>query len=226
MKKNYAEELERIYTESRARYAAINAEAAKAREEYEKKRYDGTTQPYEVEYLLKRYEDKAAKRRKEVEELRKETQKRVDSITADYERELRDYYTVDPKAVDSNVLYLLNSGVMRTADYKKLAAEYRDNMTMLRLISKAMRDSIRDQEFNDMTDDELERLTTSNIINDILKPEERIRQFHSVASVLSKTIPEAEAEVYRGDAFAALFENDGIATIESISQNLEYTPEE
>lgn len=224
MKKDYAEELKKIYTESRGRYAAINAEAAKAREEYERKRYDSTAKPYEVEYLSKRYEDKAAKRRKEVEELRKETQKRIDAITAEYERELREYYAVDSSAIDSNVVYLLNSGIMKAADFKKVAAEYRDNTTMLRLISKAMRDSIRDQEFKNMTDDEQERYTMSNAINDVIKPDDRIRQFHTVTSVLNETIPEAESDINRGDAFAALFEGDGIATIESISQYPEYAP--
>lgn len=48
---------------------------------------------------------------------------------------------VDPAAVDSNALALLNSGIMNAADYKHMLEQFKDNSTMRRMIGKYAKDA-------------------------------------------------------------------------------------
>lgn len=48
---------------------------------------------------------------------------------------------VDPAAVDSNALALLNSGIMTSSDYEHMCETFRDNATMRRLIGKYAHDA-------------------------------------------------------------------------------------
>lgn len=43
---------------------------------------------------------------------------------------------VDPAAVDANALALLNSGIMKAADYRHMLDHFADNPTMRRMIGK------------------------------------------------------------------------------------------
>ena len=48
---------------------------------------------------------------------------------------------VDPAAVDSNALALLNSGIMNAADYRHMLEQFKDNSTMRRMIGKYAKDA-------------------------------------------------------------------------------------
>lgn len=65
-----------------------------------------------------------------VEKLKQELSDAVDAATM-----------VDPAAVDSNALALLNSGIMNAADYKHLFEQFKDNPTMRRMIGKYAKDA-------------------------------------------------------------------------------------
>ena len=65
-----------------------------------------------------------------VEKLKKELSDAVDAATM-----------VDPAAVDSNALALLNSGIMNAADYKHMLEKFKDNSTMRRMIGKYAKDA-------------------------------------------------------------------------------------
>lgn len=53
------------------------------------------------------------------------------------------HYTVDPADVDASTLALLNSGILKTADFEKLmdTAEKAENLTMIRLIADRAKDA-------------------------------------------------------------------------------------
>lgn len=65
-----------------------------------------------------------------VEKLKQELSDAVDAATM-----------VDPAAVDSNALALLNSGIMNAADYKHMLEKFKDNSTMRRMIGKYVKDA-------------------------------------------------------------------------------------
>lgn len=65
-----------------------------------------------------------------VEKLKQELSDAVDAATM-----------VDPAAVDSNALALLNSGIMNAADYKHMLEQFKDNSTMRRMIGKYAKDA-------------------------------------------------------------------------------------
>lgn len=65
-----------------------------------------------------------------VEKLKQELSDAVDAATM-----------VDPAAVDSNAMALLNSGIMNAADYKHMLYQFKDNSTMRRMIGKYAKDA-------------------------------------------------------------------------------------
>lgn len=58
---------------------------------------------------------------------------------------------VDPAAVDSNALALLNSGIMNAADYRHMLEQFKDNSTMRRMIGKYAKDAAEARK-NDKTE--------------------------------------------------------------------------
>lgn len=57
------------------------------------------------------------------------------------EKEVRAASLVDPDAIDQNALKLMESGVMTSDDFQKMAAKFDGNATMTRLLSKYARDA-------------------------------------------------------------------------------------
>ncbi len=62
----------------------------------------------------------------------------VVQIRRELEKAVNDFYAADPKAIDSNTMELLKSGILKPAEYARLmdAADQADNATMVRIIGQ------------------------------------------------------------------------------------------
>jgi hypothetical protein len=68
-----------------------------------------------------------------------QTRAEVAKIRIELEKAVTDFYSADPKAIDSNVMELLRSGILKPAEYDRLfeSANQANNATMCRLIAQA-----------------------------------------------------------------------------------------
>lgn len=85
-------------------------------------------------------------------------------IRAELSRELDDDFVVNPADVDSNVMALMDSGVLKVNDYVKLynEAEKSHNMTMMRLLG-AKAGALADKETDTATRSTLNNIYTASI---------------------------------------------------------------
>lgn len=60
----------------------------------------------------------------------------VESLKQELSQAVSAATLVDPAAVDANALALLNSGIMKAADYRHMLDQFADNPTMRRMIGK------------------------------------------------------------------------------------------
>jgi len=65
----------------------------------------------------------------------------VESLKQELSQAVSAATLVDPAAVDANALALLNSGIMKAADYRHMLDQFADNPTMRRMIGKYARDA-------------------------------------------------------------------------------------
>lgn len=73
-----------------------------------------------------------------------QTRAEVAKIRSALEKAVTDFYAADPKAIDTNTMELLKSGILKPAEYARLfdAADNRDNATMCRLIAQAAENAV------------------------------------------------------------------------------------
>lgn len=73
-----------------------------------------------------------------------QTRAEVAKIRSALEKAVTDFYAADPKAIDTNTMELLKSGILKPAEYARLfdAADNGDNATMCRLIAQAAENAV------------------------------------------------------------------------------------
>ena len=73
-----------------------------------------------------------------------QTRAEVAKIRSALEKAVTDFYAADPKAIDTNTMELLKSGILKPAEYARLfdAAGNGDNATMCRLIAQAAENAV------------------------------------------------------------------------------------
>lgn len=104
-----------------------------------------------------------------VEKLKQELSDAVDAATM-----------VDPAAVDSNALALLNSGIMNAADYRHMLEQFKDNSTMRRMIGKYAKDAAEARK-NDIAECNALRVLSNEAGRDSYSVKEALTNLASVS---------------------------------------------
>ena len=137
---HFAKELDAAFKVARDEYAATYTkyeQAERAAMDARHRAPDDTALSYELRKAKTEVE------RVEKKELFEDVRKRVWSdfnrkraeLRADLEKAIAADCIVDPAALDTNAIYLLDSGTMTAADYAAFAEKYDSNPTMLKLIA-------------------------------------------------------------------------------------------
>lgn len=137
---HFAKDLDKAFKAARDEYAAAYIEyeqAERAVSDAQRRAYDDTA----VSYELRRAQAEANRAEKKAvfEEVRNRcwsdfNRKRAE-LRAELEKTSAADCIADPAALDTNAVYLLNSGTMTAADYAAFAEKYSSNPTMLKLIA-------------------------------------------------------------------------------------------
>lgn len=137
---HFAKELDAAFKTSRNAYAKVYfqyAQAERAAKDAQRRALDDT----DYSYALRKAETEVV--RVEKKELFEEARKNVWSVfnskraelRAELEKAIAADCITDPAALDTNAVYLLDSGTMTAADYAAFAEKYDGNPTMLKLIA-------------------------------------------------------------------------------------------
>jgi hypothetical protein len=132
----YTQELSKGYAEMRAQLATLadTLEAAKAAEA--KARHDRSVSQAN-KMLAKEKLDAATKAYNEgVDAALAKNRNNIRSLRERLEAENSAYLAAKPADVDNSALALLNSGMLNASDLRSMAQTFKNNVTMLRLISK------------------------------------------------------------------------------------------
>lgn len=140
--KSYAERMDALATETREKVLNAERELSEAEEARNKLAALRGTTP---EYLAKMAGAEASLQiaRAKRDDLRKilpdMIAREIKSIKAELEKAIDDAFSADPKAIDPATMTLLDSGIMRPAEYQRLLTAAIDdgNSTMARLIGAA-----------------------------------------------------------------------------------------
>lgn len=137
---SFAKNLDAAFKTARDEYAAAYAkyeQAERAAMDAQHRAPDDTAISYELRKAkaeAARVEQKAA-----FDEVCKRVwpdfNRKLAELRADLEQAIAADSIVDPAALDSNAVYLLDSGTMTAADYAAFAEKYSGNHTMLKLIA-------------------------------------------------------------------------------------------
>lgn len=137
---HFAKDLDAAFKTSRNAYAKVYsqyAQAERAAKDAQRRALDDT----DYSYALRKAETEVV--RVEKKELFEEARKNVWSVfnskraelRAELEKAIAADCITDPAALDTNAVYLLDSGTMTAADYAAFAEKYDGNPTMLKLIA-------------------------------------------------------------------------------------------
>lgn len=137
---HFAKDLDAAFKTSRNAYAKVYsqyAQAERAAKDAQRRALDDT----DYSYALRKAEAEVV--RVEKKELFEEARKNVWSVfnskraelRAELEKAIAADCITDPAALDTNAVYLLDSGTMTAADYAAFAEKYAGNPTMLKLIA-------------------------------------------------------------------------------------------
>ena len=139
---DFMAELNKIYTESRAAYDALQAPVNAAKDKmdlaYEAMR-DPTcedTQIAQRKYLVAKDEYQIAEdeRRNAHQRMVDAHDQKVKELRAQFEAYLGSKYAASPDSIDAAAMQLLTSGICKASDLAHMAERYSDNPTMLRIV--------------------------------------------------------------------------------------------
>lgn len=142
---NYAKKLNEIANAAFAEYREKEAAVKSAESRYNAYPRRNGADPA---YLAKsaRAEADLAEARSAFEQVRRhmfdDKRKEINAVRAELEKAVGDAFAADPKAVDTNTLALMNSGIMTANEYSRLidSAIASGNYTMTRLLAKSAAD--------------------------------------------------------------------------------------
>ena len=114
---------------------------------------------------------------------------RVNEIREELKAEEEANYQADPAKVDTNTMFLINSGILRASDYEKLFADAKSagNITMIRLIAQAA------EKLADTEKDKNKRISLNILCDEARRCEhEEVDAFDEYASALKTGIGSEE----------------------------------
>lgn len=143
---SYAQRLDEAFKEAREQYTKSFSALQAAQ-----KKFDDAQMWHSGESQSER-ELNAAKAKIGLVEAQKDFETKCNAAWAEFnekraelrrglEKEVRAASLVDPDAIDQNAIKLMESGVMTSADFQKMAEKFDGNCTMTRLLSKYARDA-------------------------------------------------------------------------------------
>lgn len=142
---NYAKKLNEIANAAFAEYREKEAAVKSAESRYNAyPRRNGADPAYMAKSA--RAEADLAEARSAFEQVRRhmfdDKRKEINAVRAELEKAVGDAFAADPKAVDTNTLALMNSGIMTANEYSRLidSAIASGNYTMTRLLAKSAAD--------------------------------------------------------------------------------------
>ena len=155
----------------------------------------------EADALVKRAQEQRHNFRMGVYKL----EQKADALVDEYAKHLDDRYAVNPEQVDMRIVTLMNSGIMKPADYEHLyiEAEKAGNVTMMRLIGQQADKASKDYDGKDGV-----RLSGIAIHSREIAGGEELKGYQECVSVFKRClnnpslIPEWESLV--GDALEEL----------------------
>lgn len=141
---HFAKDLDAAFKTARDAYAKAYsqyAQAERAASDAQRRAPNDTAISYELRKA--RAEADRAEKKAAFEEVRKRcwsdfNRKRAD-LRAELEKAVAADCIVDPAALDTNAVYLMDSGTMTAADYAAFVEKYNGNQTMLKLIAARAR---------------------------------------------------------------------------------------
>lgn len=115
-----------------------------------------------------------------------QTRSEVAKIRKELEKAVNDFYAADPKAIDSNTMELLRSGILKPAEYSRLfdAANQSDNATMCRLIAQAAENAVA----NAKSDEEARQLRYVASMGRNVSGKPYMDAFDSMADALDRSL--------------------------------------
>lgn len=137
----YADDLREIVLDSTEKYTAILNKLEQARADYKKvaesAQINSKGVPARRMAADKTMKEAERETRVAVDRLQRDMDQRVASLRRELERDLAEWSSAKPEAIDQETLTLLNSGVLGEADFLALANKHKASPTMLRLIANA-----------------------------------------------------------------------------------------
>lgn len=133
-------------------------------------------------------------------------------IRGELSRQLDDDFVVNPADVDANVVTLINSGVLKVADYERLydEAEKSHNITMMRLLGKTCGD-LADKE----TDAETRRMLNSIYATSISGKQNELQRYDEYAFAVSRGTGDPQSVYnHRGNPYMFEYFLDNTADID------------
>ncbi len=200
MKKNYSEYYKRADKIAKDIFKQVtdaereHSEARKALEAELKQKYYAEDWKSERRRIdCRERVSKAEKKLRETQRfMREDSRREIENVRAELAEALDKDYAAHPEEVDSQVMTLIASGIMKPRDYEKImeAAKTADNYTMIRLIGKSAGDAaksfIGNHGVNEESEDyktllRIENEATHNPANDVLSV------FDTISDVFSRS---------------------------------------
>lgn len=132
----YLKDLQEIHAK-----AALERRGLKEKSDIARKRWEENQREFKGDehYLTReklRYLDAQEEYKRNVEELQKRTQAKIEAVQSEYEKHVTDFYTANGNRLDESTVRLLNSGIKLTeSEIDSLVNQNKSNPTMLRLLS-------------------------------------------------------------------------------------------
>ena len=139
------------------------------------------------DYLI--WQGKAIERKKELYEIESRFNtvlSKLQSLRSELALAIEQDNFADPKKIDRDIVYLLDSGILSPAEYKKMYDESAGNPTMQRIIKKRIESLVNDQ--IGRTDGESMQLRSLLYNMPETRAEEQIGQFDVLINLFERTI--------------------------------------
>lgn len=128
--------LEDLRKANRSQAASLRKAAEIADQEYKRVCADSTATPIEKEYASVVLRKARAEHDAGFKELKRSQEAKTKEIRTAMEEYAANYYRVTADQMDATAVQLINSGVMGLSDLEHMSAQYKGNITMLKLIAQ------------------------------------------------------------------------------------------
>lgn len=221
----YTKRIADIRIDGKGKREAYEAYFADYRKRYEKPLNDKTLSKEDREYYKACLKEIDATKAKKMKELNEEFSANLNAVIDEARSEHKSFAKLSPDSLDQGAITLLNSGMMKLEDYEQFAETYKDNYTMLKIIS----DNIEKQQLPKYEETSVGTVDVRNRsarqayislnhkIKGMCSNEEFIKDLESVGNMARKSLDDNKytANVY-DKKFSELFEADsGIGTGEA-----------